>query len=153
MNIVKMQLFYSIGDIMDITKYPQYQLYLFTLKMLMFKDQLVPKNCDERCVNASIINRAYYSAYLYCQLWLEDVKKFKVKAPWNFENKKQTISEHKQVRRALFNFGEKKVKSELTKLSKLRKKADYDPFVDISPEEVDDAIEHMKNIFKLLKFE
>ena len=153
MNIVKMQLFYSIGDIMDITKYPQYQLYLFTLKMLMFKDQLVPKNCDERCVNASIINRAYYSAYLYCQLWLEDVKKFKVKAPWNFENKKQTISEHKQVRRALFNFGEKKVKSELTKLSKLRKKADYDPFVDISQKEVYDAIEHMKNIFKLLKFE
>ena len=44
MNIVKMQLFYSIGDIMDIKKYPQYQLYLFTLKMLMFKDQLIPKN-------------------------------------------------------------------------------------------------------------
>lgn len=153
MNIVKMQLFYSIGDIMDIKKYPQYQLYLFTLKMLMFKDQLIPKNCDDRCVNASIINRAYYSAYLYCQLWLEDVKKFKVKAPWKFENKKQIISEHKQVRRALFNFGEKKVKSELTKLSKLRKKADYDPFADISPKEVNDAIEHMKNIFKLLEFE
>ena len=137
---------------MDIKKYPQYQLYLFTLKMLMFKDQLIPKNCDEWCVNASIINRAYYSAYLYCQLWLEDVKKFKVKSPWHFENK-NGISEHKQVRKALKKFGKRNTQTELNDLATLRKKADYEPFRDISPKEVDEAIEHMENIFKQLKFQ
>ena len=51
------------------------------------------------------------------------------------------ISEHKQVRNALYNFGEKKVKSDLVKLSALRKKADYEPFKDISPDEVNEASE------------
>ena len=60
---------------------------------------------------------------------------------------------HKQVRNALYNFGEKKVKSDLVKLSALRKKADYEPFKDISPDEVNEAIEHMENIFNCLKFE
>ena len=103
-------------------------------------------------MNASIINRAYYSAYLYCQLWLEDVKKFKVKAPWHFENTKG-ISEHKQVRKALKKFGKKNIQTELNDLATLRKKADYEPFRDISPKEVDEAIEHMENIFKQLKFQ
>lgn len=152
MNTAEMQSS-CLGDIMDIRKYPQYQLYLFTMQMLMLKGQLIPKHCDEWCANASIINRAYYSSFLYCQLWLRDVKKFKVKSPWNFKNKKKVISEHKQVRNALYNFGEKNVKSDLTRLAHLRKKADYEPFKDISPEEVGEAIEHMENIFNRLKFE
>ena len=59
---------------MEIEGYPQFQLYLLTLNLLMLKDQIVPKNCDEWCVNATIINRAYYSSYLYCLLWLKKIK-------------------------------------------------------------------------------
>lgn len=137
---------------MDITKYPQFQLYLLTLQMLMLKNQLIPENCDERCVNASIINRAYYSSYLYCQLWLEDIKNFKIKHPWDFKENEERIGEHKQVREALKDFGEKNMKTELYDLFKLRQKADYDPFIDITPQEVSDAINHMKKIFNHLKF-
>ena len=54
---------------------------------------------------------------------------------------------------ALFDFGEDETKTELTKLAALRKKADYEPFKDISPDEVNEAIEHMENIFDRLKFE
>lgn len=136
---------------MDITKYPQYQLYLLTLHMLTLKNLLIPQNCDEWCVNASIINRAYYSAYLYCELWLDDVKKFKVKHPWDFEDDEEQIGEHKQVRNALKDFGEKNMKTELEKLFYLRQKADYDPFVNITPKEVNDAIHHMEKIFSHLK--
>lgn len=121
--------------------------------MLMLKNQLIPENCDEWCVNASIINRAYYSAYLYCGLWLEDVKNFKVKHPWDFNDDEKRIGEHKQVREALKEFGVTNMKTELEKLFYLRKKADYDPFIDITPKEVTDAIHHMEKIFNHLKIE
>lgn len=129
---------------MDITKYPQFQLYLLTLNLLMLKDQLVPENCDSRCVDATIINRAYFSSYLYCSLWLEDVKKFKPIHINEYEDD-QKISEHQQVRNALYNFGEQRVKRELFQLAQLRKKADYDPFHDLTPTDVNDAINHMEN--------
>lgn len=138
---------------MDIAKYPQFQLYLMTLRMLMLKDMLLPENCDEWCVNASIINRAYYSAYLYCVLWLEDIKKFKIKHPWEFKDHEKQIGEHKQVREALKMFGEKNMQSELNDLFDLRIKADYKPFIDITPKEVTDAIHHMEKIFSHLKFD
>ncbi|MBO6124120.1 MAG: hypothetical protein J6P09_09810 [Methanobrevibacter sp.] len=44
---------------MDITKYPQFELYLLTLNLLRFKNQLIPIDCDERCINSTIINRAF----------------------------------------------------------------------------------------------
>lgn len=138
---------------MNIELYPQYQLYLLTLNLLSLKEQIVPENCDEWCVNATIINRAYYSSLLYCELWLEDVKNFKPKAPWDFKKKEEIMGEHKQVRDALFDFGQKITQKELSNLASLRKKADYDPFCDISPEEFDEAIEHMENIFKQLEFQ
>lgn len=138
---------------MDITKYPQFQLYLLTLNMLMLKNQSIPKNCDEWCFNASIINRAYYSAYLYCELWLDYVNNFKVKHSWEFESDDERIGEHKQVREALKDFGEKNMKTELLSLFKLRRKADYDPFIDITSEEVNNAIHHMEKIFNHLKIE
>lgn len=111
---------------MNITKYPQYELYLFTLHLLMLKGQLVPDGCDERCVNSTIINGAYFSSYLFCLLWLEDVKNFRP-IQINELNPNERISEHQQVRNALLNFGEKTVKYDLTKLAKLRKRADYSP--------------------------
>lgn len=138
---------------MDITRYPQYQLYLLTLQLLMLKKELIPKNCDEWCVNATIVNRAYYSSYQYCELWLDYIKNFKVIKPWEFEDDQDRISEHKQVRTALSDFGEKNMKVELQNLANLRQKADYDPFVDITSKEVDDAIHYMEKIFNHLKFE
>lgn len=107
---------------MEIEGYPQFQLYLLTLNLLMLKDQIVPKNCDEWCVNATIINRAYYSSYLYCLLWLKKIKRFEPKPPWTFEKKEKRIGEHKQVRDALYDFGEEDIKKELSDLASLRKK-------------------------------
>lgn len=137
---------------MNLTKYPQFHLYLLTLHLMLMRPQLLPKNCDERCVNATIINRAYYSSYLYCALWLEDLKKFKPVASWEFEDDEIKISKHKQIRNALSNYDELKISSELQDLFNLRFKADYEPFVDISDDEVDDALYHMKYIFNHLKF-
>ena len=107
---------------MEIEGYPQFQLYLLTLNLLMLKDQIVPKNCDEWCVNATIINRAYYSSYLYCLLWLKKIKRFEPKPPWTFEKKEKRIGEHKQVRDALYDFGEEDIKKELSDLASLRKR-------------------------------
>ncbi len=141
------------GDKMNIEKYPQFQLYLFTLNLLMLKEQILPENCDEWCFNATIINRAYYSSYLYCVLWLECTKNFKPKAPWEFGKNEKRIGEHKQVREALFYFGENNIKNELSNLASLRKKADYNPLANISPKEVKDAIGHMERIFSHLEFQ
>ena len=63
------------------------------------------------------------------------------------------MGEHKQVRKALYQFGQKNVQKELSELGILRNKADYNPFSDISPKEVKDAIEHMNEIFKQLEFQ
>ncbi|WP_458453113.1 hypothetical protein [Methanobrevibacter sp.] len=46
-----------------------------------------------------------------------------------------------------------RMKSELLKLADLRRKADYDPFSDITSDEVTDAVRHMQKIFNHLKFE
>ena len=64
----------------------------------------------------------------------------------------ERISEHKQVRNALSNFAELRIKSELLKLAALRKKADYDHFNEITPDEVTEAVHHMEKIFSHLKF-
>ncbi len=137
---------------MDITKYPQFQLYLLTIHLLMLKNQLIPKNCDERCINSTIINRAYFSSYLFCELWLEDVKNFKPVPIKEFGENEKIISEHLQVRNALENFGQNRVRNDLAKLAGLRKKADYDPFRDLTSDDVSDAIGYMEKIFSHLKF-
>ena len=118
----------------------------------MLRNQLIPDGCDERCINSTIINRAYFSSYLFCQLWLEDVKNFRA-VPIKELPVSERISEHLQVRNALFNFGERRIKEELVKLAGLRKKADYDPFMDLTHNDVSDAIHHMERIFSHLKFE
>ena len=63
------------------------------------------------------------------------------------------MGEHKQVRKALYRFGEEWPHKELKKLASLRNKADYEPFKNISSQEVDNAIGHMKKIFDQLEFE
>lgn len=87
-----------------------------------------------------------------CELWLEDKYGFKTTKPWEFE-KGEEISEHKQLRDALYDYGEIYIKSKLFQLSNLRKKADYEPFIDITPKEVTDSITHMKNIINKLEFD
>ena len=138
---------------MKIENYPQWQLYLLTLNLFILKEQILPESCDEWCINATIINRAYYSSYLHCLQWLKEVKHFKPKPPWKIKKKEKRIGEHKQVRKALYKFGEEKIKKELNDLAILRKKADYNPFSSISSQEVNDAIEHMEKIFGQLEFE
>ena len=137
---------------MDIAKYPQYQLYLLTLNLLIFKNHLIPDDCDERCVDSTIINRAYFSSYLLCKLWLEDVKKFRP-IPVMDLDASERIGEHLQVRNALYNFGEKIISDDLSKLARLRKTADYDPYRDLTPADVSDAIGYMESIFGNLKFD
>ncbi|MDO5832937.1 MAG: hypothetical protein Q4Q14_08850 [Methanobrevibacter sp.] len=137
---------------MNITKYPQYQLYLLTLNLWMFKNQIISANCDERCVDSTIINRAYFSSYLMCELWLDDVKNFRPIPIMDLEASER-IGEHLQVRNALYNFGEKIISDKLSKLAKLRKKADYDPFCDLTQADVSNAIGYMENIFSHLKFD
>ena len=141
-----------MDDIMDITKYPQFHPYLLTLNLLVLKDQLIPEGCDDWCINSTIINRAYFSSYLFCKLWLEYIKKFKPISIMKL-SPDERISEHLQVRNALYNFGEKQVKYELSKLANLRQKADYDPFRNLTSQDVSNAIQHMEKIFNTLKFQ
>ena len=138
---------------MNITSYPQFHLYLLTLHLMLIKSQLLPQNCDERCVNATIINRAYYSAYLYCVLWLEEVEGFFLLDQWEFDDDEEKISKHKQVRNALNDLNYNNLGSSLQDLFNLRFKADYEPFIDITSREVSDAIKHMEKIISTLKFE
>lgn len=80
-------------------------------------------------------------------------KQFKILESWEFDDGEEIISEHKQVRRALFNFDQTSVGHELSKLASLRKKADYEPFIDITSVEVQNAITYMEKIFNNLKFQ
>ena len=138
---------------MDIRKYPQFQLYLLTLKLLSLKSRLIPDGCDDRSINSTIINRAYFSSYLFCELWLDDVMNFRPIPINEFKSKEERISEHVQVRNALKDFGKNIIGYKLSKLSELRKKADYEPYTDLTPTDVSDAINHMEQIFNHLKFE
>lgn len=85
-------------------------------------------------------------------MWRDYVKKFKTTPINEFGDDEKKISEHVQVRNALFNFGEKIAEEKLSKLAGLRKKADYNPFVDLTSREVSDALDYMEKIFNQLKF-
>lgn len=148
-----MQLSHWMAILMNITSSPQFHLYLLTLHFLRIKNMLLPKKCNERCVDATIINRAYYSSYLYCQLWLEKVHGFKVKHPWEFKNGEKRIGEHKQVKKALHDFGEEEIETSLRKLAKLRNKANYHPNRKLTSKNLNQAINHMEKIFNKLKFD
>lgn len=137
------------GDsLINVEKYPQYQLYKFTRKLYVNKESLVPENCDNRCVYSTIINRCYYSSYLYLSEWLLN-KGFKVKSKDDCEIDGEIfVSEHKQIRDALKNEGESKISNRLYKLSELRSIADYEPFSDLTDDDLNRAINLMEYIFK-----
>lgn len=137
---------------MDITKYPQYELYSFAELLFLKKDDLIPEKCNCRCVYSTIINRCYYSSYLYSLEWLFEKFGFKPRPPEDFDKNERFITGHKQVRDALKEKNFSAISYELADLAILRKKADYDPFLDISDDELSDAMESMGIIFEKLSF-
>ena len=59
---------------------------------------------------------------MYCLLWLGGVKNFRPTPVLELDSEER-VSEHQQVRSALFDFGEKRTKEDLSKLVNLRKKS------------------------------
>ena len=137
---------------MNLKKYPQYGLYKFTQLLNLNKEKFQRPYTGKRAVNSTIINRAYYSTYSLAKLWLEE-RGFKPKQKWEFEEEgKEYITEHIQVRDCLKEYKKKKASDNLYALHNLRKKADYMLFSPLAEEEIDDALNYMKNIFDELKF-
>ncbi len=132
-------------------KYPQYELYKFTRKLHLNKEKMLPKNCNNRCVYSTIINRCYYSSYLYVLEWLFEKYKFKPLSKNSFDNTDEFVTEHKQVRDELKDVNYNNISTNLFDLFILRKKADYDPFSAISDNELDRAMCLMERIFQTLK--
>lgn len=86
---------------MKIDKYPQYRLYKFTKLLNINKEKFQKPYTGKRAVNGTIVNRAYYSAYSYALLWLEE-HEFKPKKKWEFKVEGEEYkTEHQQVRDAL----------------------------------------------------
>lgn len=103
---------------------------------------------------STIINRCYYSSYLYISEWLLDKWRFKVKSKEDCDiNGEIFVSEHKQVRDALKDYGESKISQRLYKLSELRSIADYSPYTDLSVDKLKNAMRLMEYIFKNIHFE
>ena len=132
---------------------PQFQLYLLVLKLFNLRYDLIPDNCDIRCVDSTIINRAYYSSYLYTIFWLFEVHQHKLKSKKDFSKKSEFITEHAQARIALKKYGEEYLGNYLKKLAELRNKADYYPYDDLTSSDVDKAIGYMESIFQGLNFD
>ena len=136
-----------------IEKYPQYQLYKFTLLLKENKAMFVKPEIESRAVDGTLINRAYYSAYSYALLWLEETHKFKFKEKWEYESAgEKYITEHQQVSKALKDYGQKKSSQYLYDLHKLRKKADYNPDIPLTNEDLQKAINYMDKIINDLDF-
>ncbi len=140
------------GGRMKIEEYPQYMLYKFTKLLNLNKEKFQKPYTGKRAVNGTIINRAYYSAYSYALLWLEE-HKFKPKQKWEYEEEgKEYRTEHRQVRDTLKRHKLEKASDELFELHKLRKKADYKLFIPLTEEDTIKAVRYMNNIFDELKF-
>ena len=138
---------------MNLKEYPQYKLFKFTSLLNEKKRQFQNPDTGERAVNSTIISRAYYSAYSYTCLWLEDQHDFKFKQKWEFkEEGKEYISEHAQVRIKLEELNCFKVKDNLYELFKLREKADYSMNIPLTEKNIKESLYHMELIFNELKF-
>lgn len=122
---------------MNIRELPQFQLYLITLSLFNLRYDLVPENCDLRCVDSTIVNRAYYSSYLFTLLWLLEVHQHRLKSKKDFPKGSVFVTEHAQARIALKNYGEGYIGNYLKKLANLRNKADYHPYKELSSSDVD----------------
>lgn len=126
--------------------YEQVHLYHLTLLLYDKYSELIPDNCDSRCIYSTIINRAYYSAYSCSLLWLEDNFGFKLKGKSDFNNVEDFQTEHKQVILELKKVGKFVLSDELRQLKRLRKIADYEPLSPLTLKEVQESIDLMKDI-------
>ena len=137
---------------MIIELYPQYQLFKFTLLLNDNKEDFIRPQIESRAVDGTIINRAYYSAYSYALLWLEE-NEFKLKKKWEYEEEgEEYITEHRQVRDTLKLCKKRKASDDLLELHKLRKKADYKLHKPITEDDTKKALKYMNNVFDELKF-
>lgn len=125
------------------------ELYKHTLLLNKKQKELVPKNSTTRCVKSTIINRAYYSTYLYVKKYLIN-KGYTIKDVHYYRRKKERFkTEHQQV---IDNLSEenKELSVKLMKLKRLRNKADYHPEVKITKKEVNISLNFMNNILNEL---
>jgi uncharacterized protein (UPF0332 family) len=125
-------------------------LYKHTLLLNDKQNELIPTNCKSRCVRSTIINRSYYSTYLYVKKYLI-INGFEIKKPYYYlRNNKKVITEHQQVLDKLYDKN-KKLSVKLKKLKRLRHKADYHPSKYVTIKDVTDSIDIMNEIFQNLK--
>ncbi len=80
-------------------------------------------------------------------LWLEDEHEFKLRPLSDFKDEK-IQTEHEQVIRELRNKNKHTESNELRNLKRLRKKADYKPFEQLTLDEVKTSIDLMNDIIK-----
>ncbi len=137
-----------------IKKYPQYQLFKFTLLLEDEKELFKKQDIDSRAVNGTIINRSYYSAFSYALLWLEEkIPKFKTKQKWEFEAKgEEFVSEHRQVRNALRDYDKFSASEKLWGLHNLLKKADYRLYDPLTEKDLEKSVKYMNEIIDELEF-
>ena len=81
-----------------------------------------------------------------------EVHNHKLKSKKDFPKGIKFVTEHAQVRNALKYYGSEYLSEYLTNLAKLRNKADYYPYDEITSTELHDAIGYMEAIFQGLKF-
>lgn len=137
---------------MNIELYPQCQLLKFTILLNYSKGNFITSKIESRAVDGTIINRAYYSAYSLAKLWLEN-HDFKIKDKMTYEILGEKFkTEHKQVADGLKEYGFKKCGQYLYDLHELRKKADYNPYVPLTTDDLEKAIFYMNSIIKDLDF-
>lgn len=140
------------GFFINIKDSPQYHLYYWTKVLNNNINKLIKGNISSRSVYATIINRAYYSAYSYTLFWLEENYSFRFKSN-NYYSAigEKPVSKHKQVRKEL-KFKNSSSSFLLQKLFNLRIIADYKLNEDLTRDDVNDAIEMMDDVVKSLNF-
>ena len=76
-----------------------------------------------------------------------------IRHPCEFKKSEKRKGEHRQIREALYDFGEGKMESELRNLALLRNKADYNLYLEIIDDGLYNLINHMKCIFNHFKLD
>ena len=127
-------------------------LYKHTLLLNEKQDKLIHPYCSARCVRSTILNRTYYSAYLYVKKYLIS-KDYEIKdINYYKRQKKKFKTEHQQVIDYLTEENEE-LSSKLKILKNLRNKADYHPKRKITIKDITTSVNYMKDIFKELQIE
>lgn len=137
--------------IINIEKYPQYELYQ-TILVLYDNIEKLNNFCSKWSIYNILITKAYYSSYHLSILWLEDNPNvnFVIKKREDFKVNERFRTEHQQVQDALIDCGQFKISNDLRSLHKLRKNADYSIYNEITDNDLESAIKYMDYIFSIL---